>query len=245
MITAHLAPSVPAHLQHYDRPRLLGITLAIFGVATAICFVVLSAVFNFPDILRDKGANVLPLYAEKASIVRPTYWILAMSGLALIACAVELGRFLAPYAAGPARLVSGFGVATGVFWSLGYSRWPIAMPYLSDLYQTGDKTRAAELYELLNRYAGMTVGEHLGFICMGVFAVVLAVALRKAGIGPKWFFPVGIFSGVLIAATAYEQYNNIELIGQINGFANTIWFIWLIAIGIVLARRSGTSPARS
>jgi Domain of unknown function (DUF4386) len=224
--------------------RLLGATIVTFSVATAICFVVLSAVFNFPDVLRDKGELVLPLYADNAAVVRPTYWILAMSGLALIACSVELGRLLTPFAAGPARLVSAFGVATGVFWSLGYARWPIAMPYLSDLYKTGDKGRAVELYELLNRYAGMTVGEHLGFLTMGVFAISLAIALRQAGIGPKWFFGLGIFSGVLIMATAYEQYDHIEWIGQVNGIANTVWFLWLIAIGVVLIRQSGQLGAK-
>jgi Domain of unknown function (DUF4386) len=227
--------------------RFLGATLIAFSSATAIAFVVLSSVFSFPDILRSPGSEVLPLFAEKASVVRPTYWILAMSGLVLIALSVELGRILATHAEGPARLVSGFGIATGVFWSLGYARWPIAMPYLSNLYRTGDKERAGELYELLNRYAGMTVGEHLGFITMGVFAIALAVALRRNNIGPKWFFPVGIFAGVSIAITSFEQYDNdVPVLGELNGAANTVWFLWLLALGVVLVRRSAhTRSSRS
>jgi Domain of unknown function (DUF4386) len=245
MSAQRLTPSAPGVVERSERPRLLGRTLVAFSAATATCFAILSTVFKFPDVLRDTADNVLPLYAEKASIVRPTYWILAMTGLVLIACAVELGRLLAPYAAGPARLVSGFGVATGVFWSLGYSRWPIAVPYLSDLYRTGNKERASELYELLNRYAGMTVGEHLGFICMGVFGVALAVGLRRAGFGPKWLYGLGVFSGGFIAVTAYEQYNNdAEIFGILNGVANTFWFIWLGIIGFKLARRGLNSAGR-
>jgi hypothetical protein len=221
---------------------LLGLTLIAFSVATAIAFVVLSAVFTFPDILRSPGSEVLPLFADKASIVRPTYWVLAMSGLVLIAASVELGRILGPHAEGPARLVSGFGVATGIFWALGYARWPIAMPYLSNLYRNGDKQRATELYELLNRYAGMTVGEHLGFITMGAFAIALAVALRHAGIGPTWFFPLGIIAGLSIAITSFEQYDNdVPVLGELNGAANTVWFLWVLAIGVVLVRRSSTT----
>lgn len=216
--------------------RLLGIALITLSIASALGFVVLSSVFSFPDILRKEGGEVLSLYAEKSSIVRPTYWMLGMTGLLLIGCAIELGRILAPYAAAPARLVTGFGVATGMFWSLGYTRWPIAVPYLAELYQTGDKEQAVGLYELLNRYAGMTVGEHLGFITMGVFGVALAVALRRGGIGPKWFYGLGMFSSMLIAFTASEQYNSVELIGQINGAANTLWFLWLICVGVVLVR---------
>jgi Domain of unknown function (DUF4386) len=224
----------------FDPPtKVLGSAIIALSSATALGFIILSAVFKFPDILRNSADEVLPLFADKAGTVRPTYWMLMVASLALICVSPEIGRILAPYAPGPARLVSGSGVATGVFWALGYSRWPIAIPTVSDLYASGEKTRASDMYEVLNKYAGMTVGEHLGFLMMGVFAIALAVALRKAGIGPKWFYPVGVFSGVLIAATAYEQYNNIEAIGAINGLANTIWFIWFAAIGWVLIKRSG------
>lgn len=219
--------------------KLLGWSMIAMSVASALGFVVLSIAFEFPAILREPGAKVLEKYIENMSTIRPTYWMLGMTGLVLICIASEIGRILSPYAPGPARLASVSGAATGVFWSLGYTRWPIAVPYLADMYQAGDQKQAADLYGLLNRYAGMTVGEHLGFMMMGVFAVSLALALRKAGIGPKWFFPVGIFAGVFIAVTAAEQYNGSELLGALNGAANSIWFIWLIAIGVVLIRRSG------
>ncbi len=243
--TPTLAPTVDRRTGH----RLLGMTIIVFGLVTSAAFGILSAVFEFPDVLRRPGAEVLEMYAENASVVRPTYWLLAMTGLVLVGIAVELGRFLMPFAEGPARLVSGFGVATGVFWSLGYTRWPIAVPYLSEMYQSGDaakKERAAELYGLLNRYAGMTVGEHLGFITMGVFAIALAIGLRRGGIGPRWLFPVGIFAGVLIAITSYEQYNpDATVLGALNGLANTVWFLWMIAIGVVLLRRTSRSSGLS
>ena len=224
--------------------RVLAWTIIAFGLVTSAAFGILSSVFEFPDVLRRPGAEVLKLYDENAGVVRPTYWVLGMTGLVLVGIAVELGRFLTPFAAGPARLVTGFGVATGVFWSLGYTRWPIAMPYLSDMFKNGDaaqQQRASELYGLLNRYAGMTVGEHLGFITMGVFAIALAVGLRRGNVGPRWFLPVGVFVGVLIAITSFEQYNpDAEVLGALNGLANTIWFLWMIAIGVVLLRRSST-----
>jgi Domain of unknown function (DUF4386) len=233
--------NLPTPQQQFGDPptQILGWTIIALSAATALGFVLLSAIFNFPEILREPAAKVLPLYAKDSATIRPTYWMLMIASLALICVAPELGRILSRNAPGPARLVSGSGVATGVFWALGYSRWSIAMPFVAKLYRSGETTRAEDMYEVLNKYAGMTVGEHLGFLMMGVFAIALAFAMRKSGIGPKWFFPVGIFSGVLIALTAYEQYNNIEWIGMINGGANTIWFIWFAAIGWVLIRRSG------
>lgn len=242
-LTNPVVPSVASTGKRGSGQRLLGWTIVAFGLATSVAFGILSTVFEFPDVLRRPGGEVLALYAEKADVVRPTYWVLGMTGLVLVGIAVELGRFLTPFAEGPARLVSGFGVATGVFWSLGYTRWPIAVPYLSEMYLSGDaaeKERAAEMYGMLNRYAGMTVGEHLGFITMGVFAIALAIGLRRGEIGPRWLLPVGIIGGVLITITSYEQYNpEVTLLGALNGLANTVWFLWMIAIGIVLLRRSG------
>jgi Domain of unknown function (DUF4386) len=242
--TSTLRNSVSETVSRSRGHRFLGWSIIAFGLVTSAAFGILSTVFEFPDVLRRPGGEVLALYRKNIGVVRPTYWLLAMTGLVLIGISVELGRFLTPFGEGPARLVSGFGVATGVFWSLGYTRWPIAVPYLSDMYESGDaakKERATELYGLLNRYAGMTVGEHLGFISMGVFAIALAVGLRRAGIGSRWLFPIGIFAGGLVAITSFEQYSpDLEILGALNGLANTVWFLWMIAIGVVLLRRSPT-----
>ncbi len=215
--------------------RRLGWVMVSFSLVTSACFGVLSAVFNFPEILREPAAEVLPKFAENATIIRPTYWLLAMTGLVLIGISVELGNVIS---GSLGRLISGFGAATGIFWALGYARWPITMPLLAQEYQSGNQAQASALYNLLNRYAGMTVGEHLGFISMGVFAAALALGLRRAQIGPRWLIAIGFLAAVSIAGTAYEQYDpSLTVLGAINGAANTVWFLWILALGVVLVRR--------
>ncbi len=228
--------SQPSDSNPRPAPQWLGWGLIIFASATAACFGVLSAVFDFPAVLRAPAAEVLPAFSEHSAIIRPTYWLLAMSGLALIAMAGELGR-LFPEAAG--RLITNLAIATGIFWAIGYIRWPIAVPYLADLYRSGQQEQAAGLYELSNRFAGMAVGEHLGFILMGGFAFALAVALRRARYGPKWLPAVGWFAGALLVLSSFEQYDpSVEILGAVNGAANTLWFLWLLAIGVVILRKN-------
>lgn len=125
---------------------------------------------------------------------------------------------------------------TGVFWAIGYVRWPILVPSLAERYPTSPDD-ATTLYEFANRYGGMAIGEHLGFVGMGLFAIALAIAWRRAGIGARWLTPVGLFAGVFIAITGYEQLDTSqELLGALNGAANTVWFLWLLAIAVVLLR---------
>ena len=63
-----------------------------------------------------------------------------------------------------------------------------------------------------------------------MFAIALAVALRQAGIAPKGLYPSGMVAGFSIAITSYEQYdNNVPLLGELNGAANSIWFLWLLS----------------
>ena len=53
-------------------------------------------------------------------------------------------------------------------------------------------------------------------------------------------------AGVSAAITSYEQYdNNVPLLGELNGAANSIWFLWLLSLGVVLIRRSPTTPQPS
>ncbi len=217
--------------------RGLAAALIALNVVTIAGFVTLSAVFDFPEILRADPGEVLPLFLENSGLVRTAYWALAMTGFLLAAAAVGLSRMLRSRGGGTAAdLVGGFGVMTGIFWAIGYIRWPILMPYLADRYPTS-KDDAATLYEFANRYGGMAIGEHLGFIAMGAFAIALAIAWRRANLGARWLTPVGVFAGVFIAVTGYEQLDTSQdLLGALNGAANTIWFLWLLAMAIVLLR---------
>ncbi len=59
------------------------------------------------------------------------------------------------------------GVLGGAFRMMGFFRWPIAVPYLAEQMAAAPteemRSVVALLEGLINRYAGMTIGEHLGF----------------------------------------------------------------------------------
>jgi hypothetical protein len=88
-------------------------------------------------------------------------------------------------------------VAGARFQVLGWVRWPLTVPFLSASYadrvaSPAHREAVAASYDVLNRYAGTAVGEFLGWLFQGVWAVAVAVlVLRAAGL-PRWFGGVGL-----------------------------------------------------
>lgn len=73
-----------------------------------------------------------------------------------------------------------FGVLTGIFQVVGYIRWPISVAFLAEA-MNGNVTmeNIAFVEGLLNRYAGMAIGEHLGFLCQAIWTTFLGISMLK------------------------------------------------------------------
>jgi Domain of unknown function (DUF4386) len=242
--TATLAePWNPAPLSTVRPTRILGWCMIIVFLFAGIGIGTLTATFNFPDVLRATTANTLPLYLKNEVAIRASYWLLAMSGLIFAGIAAAFRRSFAHRGGGASDLAGTFGVLTGIFWALGFIRWAVTVPYLATRYANDPTSDAVNtMHEVLNRYAGMAVGEHLGFLTMGAFAIFASIAWRRAELGARWITPLGYFAGIFIAVTAGEQVaTSLRILGDLNGPANVVWFAWLAAMGTVLVRRRSIS----
>ena len=60
---------------------IVGIFLLLELMAQLIPFAVLSALFEFPDILRQPASYALPLFRQHQSAIVPTYYIFMFSSL--------------------------------------------------------------------------------------------------------------------------------------------------------------------
>ena len=90
---------------------------------------------------------------------------------------------------------------------------------------------------MLNGYAGGAVGEHLGWLLQGIWAVGIAVLLLRSGRSPRWFARLGL---VLAAAWALAVPTatamGLETLERWGLNAYTAWYLWLLAYGILLVR---------
>jgi hypothetical protein len=95
----------------------------------------------------------------------------------------------------------------------------------------------ALLEGLLNRYAGMVVGEHLGFMGQGAWTMLISLAMFRGPLFSSVYGVVGLVLGALILVSAMEQLGGpFEVIGFLSAPVSAAWLGWLLMCGVSLAR---------
>lgn len=200
---------------------------------------ILSAYFRFPGILREPASVTLPVFTANELVIVPAYYIFMVSGLLFLPLSYAFSAVLKPGSSlALRRALIGTGLATAIFQAIGFSRWVFIIPFLAEQYgrQPTQRPMIALLYETINRYAGMTIGEHLGFLAMGCWTILLALLLRRGGVVNRWFAALGlpIGAGLLVSTGEHFGGPTAELYGTINFLANAGWSVWLLGIGVGL-----------
>ena len=230
------------------RSRVTGGLLVASGVLSIGGYLVLGTQFGWPAVLDEPGTTALDAFVEAQAWVRFGFYLFLLSSLVLIPAAIGLLDELGADSTA-SRSVAAFGVLGAFAQMLGWVRWPIAVPGLAEAW-TDDAATAtqreatAAAYDVLNGYAGGALGEHLGWLLQGIWAIgVAALALRATGV-PRWFATLGLVVAVawalaVPAATAVGL-NTLEFWG-LNLYS--AWYLWLMAFGTLLLRRPH-DPAR-
>lgn len=233
-------------------PTATAVLLLTQVITVLVPVFLLQTYFHFPDILRQPAAIAFALFRQNESVIVPAYYVFMGSGLLYVPLSVLLKEYLNRNATQPViwlNLMVTLGVATAIFQAIGFSPWIILMPYLTDVYFGAANQSLQDsvtlLYEIFNRYAGTTIGEHLGFIAMGSWAICLAIAIRQSGRFNKWTGYAGILIGLLIISSIAEHFggSSAAFFGRLNFVANTLWTIWITALaGMMLFASPRNKP---
>jgi hypothetical protein len=172
------------------------------------------------------------------------WYALTLTALGLVPISLLVHRLLAERGA-PAGLwvATTFGVLAGVFQTLGFLRWPFLVPHLAQSYlapgaSEAQRAAAATVFEAFHIYAGMGIGEHLGYLSTSLWTVLVAVMVLRTGLLPRWLGASGAVLALGIAAGLAEP-AGWALGGTINTVSYLGWAVWLIALGVTLLVRRG------
>ena len=222
----------------------IALALIVVPVLFNWAFASLSKQFDYPDILRQPTSQVLAKFRQGGSRLIMTWWLFAMSALmfGVIAVAIPIqldvnGTLVA--------VIATFGLLASLTQVLGLVRWTFMVPHLAREAETANESKLEAIdvvFQSLNRYLGVAVGEHLGYLFTGLWTGSYGLALISAGsethAGWYTFFGVsGLILGAFLALCSLEfvgknELNGWKFAGRITPFVYITWSLWLVAIGI-------------
>jgi hypothetical protein len=224
--------------------RVAGVLLLALPVAFNLAFGVLAATFDYPDILRRPTPEVLARFREGGTRLLLWWWIFAMTAAALAPLAVLVARALDD--ADETLLVVGatVGVLAALVQLLGLIRWPFVIPYLARLDADADASHARReavdvVFQSLNRYLGVAVGEHLGYLLTGIWTILAGAAFIQTSVAPGWLGLLGIIVGAVLALCSLEfvgpaERDGWKLAATLTPITYVAWSLWLVAGGVAL-----------
>ena len=223
---------------------LTGLLLIAVPIAFNTWFALLGQSFDYPGILRRPTAEVLTRFRQGGSTLILLWWLLALSALLFAPLVVLLSRSIGDADATLLAVATTTGVLASVVQFLGLVRWPFLVPYLARTAAEPDASEAWRdavdvVFQSFNRYLGVGVGEHLGYLLTGAWSVLAGAALRQTGEVPSWLGVPGIVVGVVLMLCSLEFVGGFEptgwkLAGDVVPFAYIVWSLWLIATGVAL-----------
>jgi len=221
--------------------KTTGALLITGAVALLVPYMMLTIMFDYPDILRKDTADVLIRFHEGGSKLIWTWFAFAITGLPLLPAYILIGKRL-EVKAPMMRMATTIGVIGLIVQMIGLLRWTFVVPVLADSFVHSDdpSTKAAAImaFKTIHQFGGVLLGEHLGQLFTIAWTIMISMTFEKLKLIPKWINWLGyvssliyIFAQAELFATVMPGFPVFDLAGFIG---STLWLIWLIAVGIRL-----------
>ena len=217
---------------------LTGLLLIIVPIAFNATFFLLQRAFAYPDILRQPTEIVLRRFKEGGAPLRRLWYGFAFSAVLFTPVPVLVHQVFQQDAPWFLAVGTVIGVLAGVFQTLGLIRWPFLVPFLAEIYTDPKSTRAmrdsaAVTFQAFHRYAGVAIGEHLGYIFTSSWTILLCLAIAQTNVVNPLFGWLGILPALGVLVGVFEE-TGFKAAGMINAISYILWSVWLIAFGIAL-----------
>jgi hypothetical protein len=207
--------------------------LFLIGVPVAFnaAFAALAKRFDYPDVLRRPTRDVLASFRDGGTSLQLLWWAFALTAVLLAPLVVLFAAALPDADPTLLSVATTLGVLAAAVQFLGLIRWPFLVPFLAEQ----EDSEAVDLvFQAFNRYLGVAVGEHLGYLLTGAWTTLAGIALLETSV---WLGVLGILIGPALMLCS------LEFVGRGTGWTvaerltppvYVAWSLWLIATGVVL-----------
>lgn len=218
--------------------KTIGVLLVLGALGVLIPYIILTIIFDYPNILRQETGIILSKFNEGGSRLIWTWWGFGILGLPLLVAYILLGQKLESKFTF-IRWVTTLGVIGLVVQMIGLLRWVFVVPILAKNFVTGNeitKEVSKVTFQTVHQYGGVVLGEHIGQLFTIAWTIMMTLAFAKLRLFPTWMTWLGYISATIylfaqleLFATVIPNFPVIDLAGFVG---STLWIIWLIFIGV-------------
>jgi len=224
---------------------LTGWLLILVPILITTAFTLLQMNFEYPTILRQPTDYILTKFVAGGSGLIATWYLFMLSAIMFVPIAVLVRRLFDEQTAPFIGVATAVGVLSGLVQAFGLIRWVFVVPYLAEAYTAPTATPATleaigVVFQAFHRYAGVALGEHLGYLFTGVWVILISVAMLRSPMFKAWLGWSGMVLGLGILVGMLEP-AGMEWAGTVNALSYMVWSVWLIVVGVfvLLAARKG------
>lgn len=226
--------------------RTTGVLFIVAAVAFAIAASVLSATFDWPDILREPADKVLTEYTAGGTGLTWTWFAVAWTYGLLAIPILMLPKAINRESSTLLRIATTIGAASVLLSMIGFLRWVFVVPPLARAHADGDSAVAAA-WTAQHQFGGALLGEHLGQLLAIAWSVGVSVVILQTHVLPRWIGWAGLVASVLyflnqgdVLATGVPDFPVWEPAGLLG---STAWGVWTILLGVGLLIHWKSTPA--
>lgn len=223
--------------------KTIGYLLVAGAVGVFVPYLVLTIIFDYPDILRLPAGEILTKFNQGGSRLIFVWLAFALLGLPLLAAYILLGRLLQKNPR--AKIATVLGIVSAIVQIVGLLRWVFVVPVLANAYVNTTDAATHKSIELVfmavHQFGGVLLGEFIGQLFTVIFTVLVATWLGKEALIPRWTVIWAYVSSTIYFLAQAELFATV-IVGfpmwDMAGFiGSTLWLIWLVIVGIQLIKK--------
>lgn len=220
---------------------LTGLLLILVPLAFNAAFFLLQRAFDYPDILRQPTDAILRRFQQGGAPLRRLWYFFTFSAVLFTPVAILVQQVFGSDVPWFIPVGTAMGVLAGAVQFLGLIRWPFLVPTLADMYTDPESTQAtrdsvAVVFQAFHRYAGVAIGEHLGYIFTSTWTILVCIAIVQTQVVNPLIGWLGILPALGVFVGVFEE-TGFKAAGAVNAISYILWSLWLIAFGVTLLLR--------
>jgi hypothetical protein len=217
---------------------LTGFFLILVPIAFNVTFLMLGKAFEYPAILRKPTDTILRQYQAGGAPLRRLWYVFMFSALLFTPAPVMVQQVFQPDVPWFLPVGTALGVLAGAVQVLCLIRWPFLVTELAQMYTAKDATQStrdavAVVFQAFHRYAGVAIGEHLGYLFTSLWTILLCMAILATGLVSPIFGWLGFLPALGVLAGVFEE-TGFKAAGAINAVSYLLWSLWLMALGVAI-----------